>query len=393
MNGMNYFIQEERKAEFLYWRNGDYNSYFNKKKELYRMAGNSFCKERQNPVGGVYQNDIKYAGDLELAFLIDREEKEFRYVRKRLNRHEYGERLQKLICHRNQYAKTAGYGNYLDYKYDLWGIEDTVLNRVSAKHTGRPRTDMMQLKKMLSEISTNALLYAENQNTLLKQVSDYWNLNLDNIHIHDKDLPEFYIGACVPISIPDDVHVLMNKVSGLSGFSVFMHEIGHAFYYSNIAEEDINGKREPFNLIVEETIALIFENQVYTKDFLTCFLGIDKDMWFLKANAQLSYLLCCARFEENIYKTETPDFDKEWKKACDLVGEPEGEGWIKPHFFVSNPGYFAAYFIAGYLAGQIYLYANKDSSYLFDFLKNEICRPGIKLQYDLLLDKILYNDK
>ena len=116
MNGMNYFIQEERKAEFLYWRNGDYNSYFNKKKELYRTAGNSFCKERQNPVGGVYQNDIKYAGDLELAFLIDREEKEFRYVRKRLNRHEYGERLQKLICHRNQYAKTAGYGNYLDYK-------------------------------------------------------------------------------------------------------------------------------------------------------------------------------------------------------------------------------------------------------------------------------------
>ncbi len=71
------------------------------------------------------------------------------------------------------------------------------------------------------------------------------------------------------------------------------------------------------------------------------------------------------------------------------MGEPEGEGWIKPHFFVSNPGYFAAYFIAYYLAKEIYLYANKDSKKLFDFLKNEICKPGIKLQYDLFLDKIL----
>lgn len=83
------------------------------------------------------------------------------------------------------------------------------------------------------------------------------------------------------------------------------------------------------------------------------------------------------------------DFDNEWKKACDLVGEPEGEGWIKPHFFVTNPGYFAAYFIAGYLAKEIYLYVNKARKNLFDFLKNEICMPGITLQYDLFLDKIL----
>lgn len=389
MDDLSCFIQEERKAELLYWCSGDYNSFCDKKKKIYMMTGKVLSKKEQNPVCGMYHNDIKYTGDLELAFLIDKEEKEFRYVRKSLNKHEYGERLQNLIRHRNQYAETAGYGNYLDYKYDLWGIEDTILNRVSAKQIGMPKTDTMQLKKMLSEISTNGLLDAGNQNILLKQVSDYWNLNLDHIHIHDRNLPEFYIGACVPINIPDDVHVLINKVSGLSGFSVFMHEMGHAYYYSNIIGQDIDGKREPFNLIMEETIALIFENQVYTENFLTHFLGIDKDMWFLKANSQLNYLLCCARFEENIYRMDRFDFDNEWKKACDLVGEPEGEGWIKPHFFVTNPGYFAAYFIAGYLAKEIYLYVNKARKNLFDFLKNEICMPGITLQYDLFLDKIL----
>lgn len=41
--------------------------------------------------------------------------------------------------------------------------------------------------------------------------------------------------------------MLINKESGLSGFSVFMHEIGHAFYDSNIKGQDANRKREPFN--------------------------------------------------------------------------------------------------------------------------------------------------
>lgn len=390
MCNMDYYIQEERKEELQYWLSGDYDSFCDKKKKIYMMAGkNNFSEKKQKDVCGMYHNENKYAGDLELAFFIEKEEKKFRGVRKQLDKREYGEWLQRLIHFRNQYAKTAGFENYLDYKYDLWGIEPNVLNRVAAKQLEAKKTDITQLKKWLIKVSMGDRLDVQNQSTLLKQVDECWNLNLCNVHIHDKNLPEFYIGACVPITIPDDIHVLINKRNGLSGFSVFMHEIGHAFYYSNIISQDIYGKKEPFNLIMEETVALLFENQVYTEKFLAQFLNIDKDMWFLKANAQLSYLLCCAKFEENIYKETNPDFDEEWKNACALVGESEETGWTNPHFFVSNPGYFAAYFIAGFLAKEIYMYVNRAGQDLFNFIKNEICNPGTNLQYDILLDKIL----
>lgn len=389
MSCMEYYIQEERKEELLYGLSGDYDSFCDKKKKIYLMAKEShFNEEKQKRLRGMYHNDLKYAGDLELAFFIEKEEKKFRGVRKQLGRREYGEWLLRLIHLRNQYAKTAGFENYLNYKYDLLGIEPDVLNRVAVKQLAAEKTDITQLKEWLGKVSKDDRLDAQNQSILFKQVDECWNLNLDNIHIHDKDLPEFYIGECVPVTIPDDIHVLINKVSGLSGFSVFMHEMGHAFYYSNIISQDSYGRKEPFNSIMEETVALLFENQVYTDKFLAQFLNLEEDMWFLKANAQLGYLLCCAKFEEKIYKEADPDFDKEWKNACDLAGESAGNGWTGPHFFVSNPGYFAAYFIAGFLAKEIYLYVTGKGLDLFDFIREDICNPGTNLQYDLLLDKI-----
>ena len=75
-----------------------------------------------------------------------------------------------------------------------------------------------------------------------------------------------------------------------------------------------------------------------------------------------------------------------------FAGETEeaaGDGWTKPHFFVSNPGYFAAYFIAGFLAKEIYRYADREGRDLFDFIRNEICSPGTELEYEVLLEKVL----
>jgi hypothetical protein len=81
-----------------------------------------------------------------------------------------------------------------------------------------------------------------------------------------------------------------------------------------------------------------------------------------------------------------------WTAAWASAGETEGaagDGWTKPHFFVSNPGYFAAYFIAGFLAKEIYRYADREGRDLFDFIRNEICNPGTELEYEVLLEKVL----
>ena len=386
---INSFIQEERKAELQYWLTGDSDSFSREKRNIYILAGKKhFTEEKQEPARGMYRDELKYAGDLELAFQIEREEKQFRSVRKQLNERDYGQRLRRLIHLRNQYARTAGFENYLDYKYALWGIEPAVLNKAAARQLMAEKTDITQLKNWLMNVTKDERLAARNQRKLLKQIDMGWNLNLERIQIHDKHLPEFYIGACVPVCIPDDIHVLINMQPGLSGFSVFMHEMGHAFYYNNITSEDIYGRKEPFNLIMEETVALLFENQVYTENFLTEFLNIHEDMWPLKANGQLNYLLSCAEFEEKVYRAVDFDFDREWEAACALTGERGDAGWTRPHFFISNPGYFAAYFIAGFLAKEVYLYADRTGQNLFEFMRNEICRPGRNLRYDILLNKI-----
>jgi len=388
----NDYLQEERKAELQYWLSGDYESFCGKKKEIYLAAGKAIkdaghTSHRHSPGG--YRNELKYAGDLELAFRIETEEKKFRSVRKQLPAPEYAKWLQKLVRLRNQYARTAGFENYLDYRYALWGIGGDVFARAASRQRKAEKTDSMELRRWLGEVSADHRLAVENQRALFREIDECWNLNGSGIQIHDEDLPGFYIGACVPVSIPDDIHVLINRRPGLSGFSVFMHEIGHGFYYTNIAAPDIHGRREPFNLIMEETVALLFENQVYTDGFSREFLHTDRGMWLPKAEFQLDYLLCCAEFEERIYRKADPDFDAEWKAACAFTGEEEGDGWTKPHFFVSNPGYFAAYFIAAFLAKETYRYADRESRDLFDFIRNEICSPGGALAYEAFLEKVL----
>ena len=121
----NDYLQEERKAELQYWLSGDYESFCGKKKEIYLAAGKAIKDAGHTSPGhspGGYRNELKYAGDLELAFRIETEEKKFRSVRKQLPAPEYAKWLQKLVRLRNQYARTAGFENYLDYRYALWGI-------------------------------------------------------------------------------------------------------------------------------------------------------------------------------------------------------------------------------------------------------------------------------
>ena len=51
-------------------------------------------------------------------------------------------------------------------------------------------------------------------------------------------------------------------------------------------------------------------------------------------------------FEELIYSTEAVDYDEEWEKLCRIFAVDPQQSWRDPHFFVSNPGYFAADLLA-----------------------------------------------
>ena len=206
--------------------------------------------------------------------------------------------------------------------------------------------------------------------------------------IHTDNLPQFYIGACIPLSIPEDIHVLMNLQSGLSGFAVFMHEIGHAYYYSNISNCLSVEDQRPSNLIVEEGVALLFENLVYTSYTTKKLLGIELDVYEKLIDTFAMYQMCCIEFEERIYKEPYSEFDLVWKELRRNYEFEQKSDWCTPHFFVSEPGYFAAYFLGNRLAKDIYSYVKRNNIGINDFLIEYICSVGGNMQFDKLLKEI-----
>ena len=61
----------------------------------------------------------------------------------------------------------------------------------------------------------------------------------------------------------------------------------------------------------------------------------------------------------------------------------------KAPFLRVEPGLLCGLFIAAFLAKETYRYADRESRDLFDFIRNEICRPGGALAYEAFLEKVL----
>lgn len=385
---------EARREELNYRLTGDFerlcgrNFEINKKiKELVNGSDRQNVLQKHN-----YNNILKYVGDLELKYNIEMKEKCFRNIRKQIPKKEYEERLRELVILRNEFAKTAGFHNYLEYKYSMWGIDKGILaNKMDKTYTELfGVTDSLEYILHIKELNSLSKLNDKNQIQLLEQMLDIWRLELkrDKVKIHTDNLPQFYIGACIPLSIPEDIHVLMNLQSGLSGFAVFMHEIGHAYYYSNISNCLSVEDQRPSNLIVEEGVALLFENLVYTSYTTKKLLGIELDVYEKLIDTFAMYQMCCIEFEERIYKEPYSEFDLVWKELRRNYEFEQKSDWCTPHFFVSEPGYFAAYFLGNRLAKDIYSYVKRNNIGINDFLIEYICSVGGNMQFDKLLKEI-----
>jgi Zn-dependent M32 family carboxypeptidase len=384
---------ELRKAELLYRLNGDISQFCNQTKSLTKQAkkiiseSNHIIKPKEN----VYNDFLNYQGDLEIKSIIENQENDFRNVRKYISKDEYEKRLKKLILLRNEYANTVGFDDFISYKYSLFGISTSILDK-KIKETKCPaQVNTNYIKNIIKNFRTRPELYETRQLSLLKKLLEFWKLDLKwrNISIHTTNLPPFYVGACVALSIPNDIHVLMNLQPGLSGFAVFLHEVGHAYYYNHIDIDIYNPTTPPhaYNLVVEEALAILFENLAYNRRTIEYLFQEEMDLYMDISEIFLPYYLVCITFEEYIYHNSEADFENVWCKLCTKYNVSHKD-WTAPHFFVSNPGYFAAYFLGNRLADSLYKYIQKNNIELNSFLINSICKHGINLNYTGLLKKI-----
>lgn len=385
---------EIQKEELNYRLTGDFEKLCKKTFQVNKLVSESI---KPYNIEGIlctnkYNNILKYVGDQELRNTISLRERDFRNVRKQISKADYEERLRGLVVLRNQFAITAGFRDYLEYKYLLWGVDNQLLkNKISKVYvelSGQPSSSEFYLQ--LKEFNEMAEMKKEEQRKLLDQVLSIWRLDIEmsKINIHTENLPDFYIGACVPISIPEEIHVLVNLRSGLSGFSVFMHEIGHAYYYSHISDKLFDEERNAYNLILEEGVARLFENLAYAPQTLKSLFGKETDIYTDIANAFSMYQMCCIEFEELIYKEPSCEFDKAWEKLRKKYLLNEEKSWTSPHFFVSEPGYFAAYFLGGCWANDVYRYVVNNNININDFLLKYVCTKGQEIDYEHLLSLI-----
>lgn len=385
---------EARKEELNYRLTGDFERLckrnFEINKKINALVNGFDCQE--NLQKNSYNNILKYVGDLEQRYNIEMKEKHFRSIRKQIPHKEYEKRLRELVLLRNEFAKTAGFRNYLEYKYSMWGVDKEILTRKMDKTYTEllGTTGSQEYISLIKRVNNFPILNDNNQRQLLEQMLDLWKLELEKgkVKIHTDDLPQFYIGACVPVSIPEDIHVLMNLQSGLSGFAVFMHEIGHAYYYSNISNRLPIDRQCAVNLIAEEGVALLFENLTYTSYTTKNLLGIELDIYDNLIDAFAMYQMCCIEFEERIYSQPYSEFDTVWSKLREKYVFEQDSNWCTPHFFVSEPGYFAAYFLGNRLAKDIYSYVKRKQADMNDFLIGHICSLGGNLQFDGVLKEI-----
>lgn len=389
MSILNNYLTAEQNAELNYYLTGDGESFCREKLRLRQ----EFAKEVSGDVFSSipktkYNDALRYVGDSDLKNRIEQMEKEFRPIRKTVEKSEYENRLRTLVSLRNRFARSAGVDSYLEYQYRLWGIDEEATRKVADLYRGKEADSPSRLLETVRKWKTEPLLQKENQTALLDQVLEHFNLQLPkgSVVIHTTNLPQFYIGACISVSIPDESHVMMNQVSGLGGFSIFLHEVGHAYYYSHIKADGESGR--PYDLVVEELVALTFEALAYSPEFFRTFLGSEENVLSDKLKYQLNYLSCCTVFEELIYSTEDADYDEEWGKLCRIFAVDPQQSWRDPHFFVSNPGYFAADLLASYLTKCVYEYVEREKLDLAVFLRETICEPGADLDYAGLLGKL-----
>lgn len=108
-----YYVEEQR-AELEYLCSGDADLYCRKKEEIRQAARTAVdLSQFRHVQKSQYNLTLNYVGNQSLLHQIDCIEKQFLPIRKTVSKEEYQEQFQKLFRLRNQFAKSAGFADYL----------------------------------------------------------------------------------------------------------------------------------------------------------------------------------------------------------------------------------------------------------------------------------------
>jgi len=399
--------------QWKYFINGNIENLIKEKKKTLINFNNEriliFVKEKkENEVNKInkirydyiYRFLLNYNGNIEKIIELENLSDYLIKNRKILDKKILEKKYKELILLRNAFARSIGFNNYLEYKYFVFGINNSdVDNNIKFFSNNYIKNiNYLSYKECVEKLKkyTENILKKNKQLNYILKFLDKINFRLKNIKLNIKQSEhKKSAGSTIDLSIPKKILLNINLNDGIGYFLIFMHEIGHALYFSNIRQKYYEIKKT-LNSIFDEGIALFFEKITVSKDFMTNILELDyiscDEIFYLKNNL----LLTCVLFENDIYSERLNDnLDEVWGKYASKYYVNELSHWSKEHFFFSEPGYHYPYLLGSFLADSLSTYFKKNNISLISkemgqFLNNKIFKKGSLLNQNDFFNEILF---
>jgi len=116
---------------------------------------------------------------------------------------------------------------------------------------------------------------------------------------------------CMPISIPNDVKLVIRPAGGQSDYQALLHESGHAQHYGWASEALPSEFKYTGDYALTETYAFLFNHLISDTDWLAAFLGFRDSSDFVRA-AMLARLVSIRRYSAKLL------YERELHKTDDL---------------------------------------------------------------------------
>jgi hypothetical protein len=147
-------------------------------------------------------------------------------------------------------------------------------------------------------------IYSETMAGLGIMIDAQNNITIDSELRHRKNPRAF----CTPISIPEDIKLVIRPSGGQSDYQSFFHESGHAQHYGWASKNLLPEFKYSGDYALTETYAFLFNHLISDSEWLANFLGIKDGREFVRS-VMLARLVTVRRyvakliFEERIHRT------------------------------------------------------------------------------------------
>jgi hypothetical protein len=142
------------------------------------------------------------------------------------------------------------------------------------------------------------------------------NINIDN-ELRPRKNPRAF---CMPISIPEDVKLVIRPAGGQSDYQSFLHEAGHAQHYGWASGELAPEFKYTGDYALTETYAFLFNHLISDREWLEGFLGFRHSGEFVRS-VMLARLVTVRRYVAKLMYEQKLHLGKNLAAASQLYAE------------------------------------------------------------------------